>query len=290
MNSRLAVGTVQFGLPYGIANRVGQVTRDEARSVLDHAWASEIDTIDTAIAYGQSEIRLGEIGVGHWRVVSKLPAIDESCADVSGLVQSAVLGSLERLKIPKLHGLLLHHAQQLIGSRGDELYRAMSALKGQGMVDKIGISIYSPDELDALWPSFQLDLIQVPFNVLDRRIATSGWLSRLHQAGAEVHARSIFLQGLLLMDAANRPAYFKRWQPLWNEWHRWLDEQALTPLQACLGFALSQTEIDRFVVGVDSLKQLQDILGSVNGPTEGLFGSPCSDDPDLIIPSRWRIA
>jgi len=286
-SNRLALGTVQFGLPYGIANQTGQVRREDVATILGHAWAAGVDTLDTAIAYGDCEERLGEIGVSQWQIISKLPALPESCTDVAGWLEESVEGSLEWLRIPKLRGLLLHRPQQLLGPNGEALYRAMTGLKNQGKVEKIGVSIYDPDELDALSPHFHLDLVQAPLNIIDRRLILSGWLNRLHEAGTEVHIRSVFLQGLLLMEAASRPVTFSRWQPLWQQWHRWLADQALTPLQACLGFALSHAEIDRIVVGVDSLKQLQEILASVNIlallPPQFLM----SEDLDLINPSRW---
>ena len=288
MNNRLALGTVQFGLPYGIANQARQVSRDETAMILDHAWAMGLDTLDTAIAYGESEQRLGEIGVAQWQVITKLPAMPENHTDVTAWVQESVLGSLKRLRIPKLHGLLLHHSQQLLGPRGDALYRALHALKDQGKVEYAGVSIYGPDELDALWPQCQLDLVQAPLNIMDRRLATSGWLTRLHRAGTEVHIRSVFLQGLLLMEAANRPAIFNSWQPLWDRWHHWLDDQQLTPLRACLGFALSQPEVDRVVVGVDSLNQLQEILSSVETPAVEPPTALMSEDLRLINPSCWN--
>jgi len=286
---RLALGTVQFGLRYGVANQSGQVGRDEVASILDHAWMAGVDSVDTAIAYGESEQRLGEIGVGQWQVISKLPPMPENLADVTAWIQETTQGSLDRLMVSRLRGLLLHRSQQLLGPKGDALYRALIALKDQDKVEKIGISIYGPDELDALCPHFQFDLVQAPFNIFDRRLATSGWLKRLHDAGTEVHVRSVFLQGLLLMGPTNRPGTFNRWQPLWDQWHRWLDDQSITPLQACLGFAISQPEISRVVVGVDSLKQLQEILASVE-ETPNVMPPPTlvSGDLDLINPSRWN--
>jgi len=243
--------------------------------------------LDTAIAYGESEQRLGEIGIGQWRVISKLPAMPEEYTDVAAWVQESVLGSLARLKVPKLHGLLLHRSEQLLGSQGKVLYRALIALKDEGKVEKIGVSIYDPDELDALWPHFQFDLVQAPFNIIDRRFATSGWLARLYQTGAEVHIRSVFLQGLLLMGQTSRPASFSRWQSLWEQWSRWLNDQSMTPVQACLGFAMLQPEISRVVIGVDSLKQLQEILASVAAPGVMPPATLMSEDLNLINPSRW---
>lgn len=286
MNSRLALGTVQFGLPYGVANQTGQVSRDDATTILDHAWTMGLDTLDTAIAYGESEQRLGEIGVGRWRIISKLPAMPESCPDISGWVRKSVSDSLERLKVNRLCGLLLHRPQQLLGEKGYALYKVLDDLKQLGVVGKIGISIYDPQELEALISSYRFDLVQAPFNVLDRRLMTSNWLTKLKQAGTEVHARSVFLQGLMLMNATNRPARFQKWQPLWDKWHEWLIERELSPLQACLGFVLAHAEIDRVIVGVDTLAQLQEVLSTVKVSPNPPVELNC-EDADLINPSRW---
>ncbi len=287
MNSRLALGTVQFGLPYGIGNQVGQVNRENVAEILEQAWVAGINTLDTAIDYGDSEVVLGGIGVDRWQIVSKLPGIPEDCEDVGAWVSESVGSSLKRLKVSRLQGLLLHRPQELLGCQGDALYRALVSVREQGGVEKIGVSIYGPGELDALWTRYQFDLVQGPFNVLDRRLVASGWLNRLHRAGTEVHVRSVFLQGLLLMDATTRPEKFNRWQPLWSEWYRWLAEQALTPLQACLGFVMSQPEIDKVVVGVDSIEQLREILISIGVATVMPPSSLLSEDPVLINPSCW---
>ena len=292
MNSchRLALGTVQFGIPYGVANKSGQVNRDEVAKILNQAYATGLDTIDTAIAYGQSEQRLGDIGIANWKVITKLAAMPESVNNVRSWVKESVSSSFKRLGVSRVRGLLLHHSNQLFAPQGESLYQALNDLKEQDMVEKIGVSIYAPEELDAIWPRFKPDIVQSPFNVFDRRLAESGWLKRLHNSGTEIHVRSVFLQGLLLMERNNRPKYFNRWNLVWDQWHNWLDEQSITSLQACLGFTKSQPEINRVVVGVDSLKQLQEIFTSFEAPT---IDSPIvlmSKDIDLINPSRWEIS
>src|SRR5436190_4762934 len=251
MSSRIALGTVQFGLSYGVANRSGQIGREEAAEILNHACRAGMDTLDTAITYGESERTLGALGVSRWTVITKLPPIPHDVGDVARWVREQVRGSLDRLNISRLGGLLLHHPKDLLGVHGDSLYRALLDVKDEGQAGKIGISVYGPDELEVLWPRFPVDLVQAPFSIIDRRLANSGWLARLSQAGVEVHVRSIFLQGLLLMDASCRPPLFDRWQPVWTTWHTWLERNRLTPQQACLGFALSQPEVARIVIGVD---------------------------------------
>lgn len=284
---RLALGTAQFGLPYGIANQAGQVTRDEGKAMLQLAADNGINTLDTAIAYGESEQRIGEIGVLDWQIVSKLPAIPDDCADISQWVAEAVDGSLRRLKVDRLYGLLLHRPQQLLEKGGDELYRALRQLRQAGLVQKIGVSIYEPAELDAINSRFQLDLVQAPFNLMDRRLIESGWLERLKEQGTELHVRSIFLQGLLLMSPGERPRKFDRWATLWATYDAWLAHAGLTPAQACLRYALSFPEISKVIVGVDSLRQLKEILQSAEGTLPATLPDMCYADIDLINPARW---
>lgn len=281
------MGTVQFGLRYGFGSHASQVGHDAAAEILAYAKANGLDTLDTAIAYGESEQRLGELGVQGWQVVSKLPPIPDDSADVAEYVTSSVASSMARLKLPRLHGMLLHRSQQLLGPQGPDLYRALVALKEQGKVEKIGVSIYSTDELSALWPAYQFDLIQAPISIFDRRLISSGWLVKLKQNGVEVHARSVFLQGILLRQANDMPEYFSRWQPLWDQWHGWLQAQSLTPLQACLAFVFAQPEIDRIVIGVKSMAQIRKILATAVPCGVVAPEALMSEDLALINPSTW---
>lgn len=287
--NRLALGTVQFGLPYGVANRQGQVPETEAREILKLAQAQGIDTLDTAIAYGTSEACLGAIGMQGWRIITKLPGLPAGQIDVTQWVQEQVAASMQCLRVHHLQGLLLHRSSDLFSSQGQPLYQALIHLKAQGLVDKIGVSIYDPDELPQLLAHYPIDLVQAPYNVLDRRLTDSGWLDHLFSRGIAVHARSVFLQGLLLMPVHDRPQAFNRWQPLWRRWHDWLRDTGQTPLQACLGFALAQSSIERVLVGVDSLSQFGEILAATAMPYCQPPADLCNDDPDLINPSRWQL-
>ncbi|HCC54605.1 MAG TPA: aldo/keto reductase [Desulfobulbaceae bacterium] len=284
---KLALGTVQFGLPYGIANQSGQVSLAEAREILKVAGASGMTMLDTAVVYGESEQRLGEIGVQGWQIVSKLPSIPEGCIDYSRWIAEAVDGSLQRLKVKSLYGLLLHRPQQLLERCGDQLYRVLQQLKQDGLVQKVGISIYDPSELDTLCGRFQFDLVQAPFNVLDRRLIETGWLTRLAEHGTELHVRSIFLQGLLLMHPTGRDKRFACWGDLWSDWDNWLSNNRLTPLQACLRYVLSFPQISKVVVGVDSMSQLQEILAAAAGVMPKIPEELSSGDINLVNPANW---
>lgn len=284
---KLALGTVQFGVNYGIANLDGQVSLEEAQAIINHAVECGLDTLDTAVNYGDSEQRLGEIGVTNWQVISKLPALPDQCDGVDTWVRGQVHAALERLRNTKLHGLLLHRPEQLLGKFGKELYNALLALKHDGLVEKIGVSIYDPIELDAITKNFKIDLVQAPFNVLDRRLIMTGWMNKLAQMDIELHTRSVFLQGLLLMPSDTRPTNFSRWRSTWQQWDQWLVETGFTPLQACLRDALSHTGIARVIVGVDSLTQFKELVLAAQGSIPELPRELSTTDIDLINPAHW---
>lgn len=288
---RLALGTVQFGVPYGIANTGGQVSRPEASAILGFARSIGMDTLDTAVAYGDSERRLGEIGVGGWRIVSKLPAVPDGCSDVGKWVDESVARCLERLGTRSLYGLLLHRPHQLLERGGDGLFRALEGVRDRGLAAKIGVSVYDPAELDDLTPRFHFDLVQAPLNLVDRRFVDSGWLRRLAGEGTETHVRSVFLQGLLLMPREARPRTFDRWAKTWERFEYWLLEAGLTPMQACLRYAMSFPEIGRVVVGVDSISQLLEIVDAIDEPSAAAPAFPndiAVNDPELVNPGRWK--
>jgi aryl-alcohol dehydrogenase-like predicted oxidoreductase len=284
---KLALGTVQFGLDYGVANHNGRLTIEEGKKVLALANGAGVDTLDTAIAYGDSEATLGKIGVAKWHIVSKLPKMPDDISDVDGWVETQIVGSLNRLKVARLDGLLLHFPTQIFSGQGRKLPVALQRSKEKGLVKKIGASIYEPNELPALLDVFEVNLIQSPLNILDRRLIESGWLERLTVAGVEVHVRSIFLQGLLLMPESQRPGKFAQWQSLWVVWDSWLRQNNLSALEASLRFALDFENVSKVVIGIDSVNQMQQILSvpSQSLPVLPNFGDLV--DKRLLNPSVW---
>ena len=285
---KLALGTVQFGLDYGVANAAGRISPEDAKSILQLAFGSGMDTLDTAIAYGESEAVLGRLGVQSWKVVTKLPAVPEGCADTSNWVRLNIQESLKRLGVSQLYGLLLHRPNQLLERAGPALFGALQALKADGLISKIGVSVYDTEELDQLFQKYRFDLIQAPFNILDRKLVDSGWAARLKAGGVEVHTRSAFLQGLLLMPEEKRPSKFDRWRPIWQEWTRWLKHYHLSPVQACVQFAVAERKVDRVLVGVDTSMQLKEIIQAANGQISNLPSFPPLLDQRLVNPAAWN--
>jgi len=287
---RLAVGTAQFGMDYGVANAAGRMTFDDARAVVQLARANGIDTIDTAVAYGESQSTLGRIGVEGLRVVTKLPAFAGSAEDVRGWVGRTVDEALAQLRLPTIYALMFHHAGDLVGPYGAALYQEVLRLRDAGKVSRIGVSVYDSEELAAVALRYSVDLVQAPYNVFDQRIAESGWLDRLADSGVEIHTRSVFLQGLLLMNALDRPAYFLPWFKELREWDEWCRREAMSPLEAALGFVLRDRRVDRVLVGIDGPAQLSEIRDAARRVDDGdRYQGSGVDDPALVNPSFWRV-
>jgi aryl-alcohol dehydrogenase-like predicted oxidoreductase len=273
---------------YGLSNTLGKVPQQEAQKMLDFALNNSIDLLDTAISYGSSEECLGHIGVVDFKVITKLPPVPENCANIYDWVEEQIAASRARIGVDTFYGLLLHKASDLMGAKASELYTALDAHRKSGEVHKIGISIYSPQELDLINEKFSIDIVQAPFNLIDRRLHASGWLHRLKSRGIEVHARSIFLQGLLLMPLSDIPTKFNRWPDLWMRWNQWRLENAVAPIKACISFVNQFEEIDRMIVGATSVRELQEITNSFSNNFVGPFPNLESFDEMLLNPSNWN--
>ena len=286
---KLALGTAQFGLKYGLANMADKVPSDMVAQLLKIASACDITMLDTAIAYGDSEQVLGRYNLTKFEVVSKLPAVPSDCSSVEEWVLEQTIASLKRLKTDKLHDLLLHKPAQLLETNGEKIYKSILKLKEQGIVDQIGVSVYGPDELSELIKRFDFDVIQAPMNIFDRRMENTGMLKQLKKAGVAIHIRSAFLQGLLLMPSEKIPVYFAPWAPLIKQYHQWLNQQSLSPLQACLSYLNQHSDIDKIIVGVDDIWQLKQIIAAIDAPIADMPDFLQSVDEGLINPSRWQL-
>lgn len=286
--SRIALGTVQFGQRYGIANSSGQVDLSEAQAMLDYARRASIDTLDTAVIYGVAEERLGELGVGDFRVITKLPALTPGVTLSGRWLLDQVEASIRRLKVEKLYGLLLHHPKDLLGASGQSLAEQLRAIKTLGLVEKIGASIYSSDDLSYIEPLLPLDIVQAPMNVFDHRLERSGWLARLVSNGVEIHVRSIFLQGLLIMPEERIPPKFDPWRKLFTGWHEWLAGQGLSAVEACVAHVASYSDVARIIVGCDSLEHLDEVVRACGHPRRTApLDFECNDER-VVNPAMWN--
>lgn len=275
--SKLALGTVQFGLDYGISNTGGRTAADEVTRIIAFAEKQGIGTLDTAHAYGDSERILGEQNLQNWKIISKFPA-------VAGRSLNTIFDeSLNRLHVDQLYGYLAHNATLLL--ENPKLWTDLQKLKTDGKVQKIGYSLYSPAELDRLMQLGMVpDLVQIPFNILDTRFEDR--LSALKANGVEIHSRSSFLQGLFFINPKKLPASFDPVVPYLQDLHHQFPNPA-ERAALLLNFCVSRKNIDKVVIGVNTAEQLQSNLRSFDSTTEIPFPERENINENILNPSKW---
>ena len=277
--SKLALGTVQFGLNYGISNDSGQTSKSEVKKILEKAAKSGIKTIDTARAYGNSEEILGQTGVQEFDVITKLNPTELHMIGVNEQVEN----SLRKLTIHQLYGVLFHNAESAL--ENPPAVRDLQRLKDEGVVKKIGYSLYTPEELNDLLDKYTLpDIIQVPFNILDKRFGPQ--LVKLHNQGVEIHTRSTFLQGLFFINPNGLDSFFNPVKAFIKAL-----QKELTNKQVLATYLLQEVLklgfIDKVVIGVNTANQLREnIRGLLESKTQTQFDIPIVKD-SILMPNLW---
>jgi len=287
---KLALGTVQFGLDYGVTNNGGKVPIDEVNRILEFAYSENISVLDTAIAYGDSEkvIGLAYKPNNDFKHITKLPSSSNLCLEVDELI----LNSIYKLKTDRLYAVLFHDENDLFNKRTHSSLQKLSRLKRAGKVTKIGASFYSIKALEKALDVHELDIIQIPASCLDQRFETSGLLKLAKSKGIEVHARSLFLQGLLLDKQAEIPENITPYMEELDKFFEFSTQVQLTPLELCLIYLIQNQYIDFGVVGCLTQQQLSEVVAAYQyvskHPATTDMASLASSSEKLINPSLWK--
>ncbi len=290
LNKKIALGTVQFGIDYGITNTHGRTSDIEVQRILQLALEYSITCIDTAYLYGTSEKVLGTSGlVDYFDVVTKTPRFEEKIINDKhiSLLNTSFNESCERLKT-KPTALLCHSADDLLKPGGIKLYNAMTNLKASGFVDKIGVSVYSPNQCQECTSRYDMDLIQLPLSIFDQRFLKQGVIEQLSNNGVAVHIRSVFLQGLLLMK--NLPTFFEPIREVHAAFNEFCASIKQSPLEVAIQFVAAVSGVDKIVVGTNSASQLREILELESfdaDPNE--FERFAVENEEMINPSKWAL-
>lgn len=295
LHRKIGLGTAQFGMAYGVTNRSGQVNRHELDEIMAMAARYGIDVFDTAPAYDQSEKVLGHYTSTRegLRIVTKTPhfkAPETTDSDVE-LLQSTFAQSLKSLQVDSVHALLLHGGANLLRPNSSIIWAALEALKSEMKVGRIGVSVYTPDELKGILDLFPVDIVQVPANILDQRFSKSGLLKQLREAGVEIHVRSAFLQGVLLSEPHTLGEFFDPLKPHLLSLRQTATDAGMSMLQMALNYVLHMDETGTALVGVDSAAQFQEILDSVDDDfqVDTDWQRWAVNDTCWINPGEWKL-
>jgi aryl-alcohol dehydrogenase-like predicted oxidoreductase len=284
--SRLAIGTAQFGLDYGINNTRGQVSEPEVVDILQLAYDQGVDMIDTAKAYGTIEDVLGRCMLSQkFNIVTKIPK--SSLKEIVTHIQS----SLRSLKIQKLYGCLFHDFASY--KKDPSQYNILRQCQEDGLVKKIGFSLYHPHEFeDIIKNHISVDIVQVPYNVFDQRF--NKYFNTMKDMNIEVHVRSVFLQGLFFKDPVMLDPFFAIVRPKIEKLQSIAAGSNLNVAGLCLSFALLNNSIDRVIVGIDDKEQLQELFGYCKNVNmfKAIYSQLSAlheDNEQIILPYLWKV-
>ncbi len=284
MAAQLILGTVQFGLDYGISNRRGKIPSSEIAQIFYFANTKGINFLDTAGGYGDSELRIAEhisSAENNFQIVSKFSG--------SLPLAESLQASLQTLKVEKMYGYLIHHFSDL--KIKPHLWDELNVEKEKGKIQKIGLSLYHPFEMNwAIQRGIIPDLVQIPFSIFDRRF--QGLFSWFLENKVEVHVRSVFLQGLIFLNPDALPSFFQPLRHILIKLRRLAEEKKCTLSSLCLNFPRLFNEIQGVVMGVEGIENFKENVEDwVNFDIRN-FGIHSFDDFKIgeekyIIPSLW---
>lgn len=285
--SKLGLGTAQFGLKYGINNSQGKISNEEAFKILKHCAKNGIEFLDTASDYGDSEKILGRcLGKikSDFKVISKLRNCDLED------VESVFLATLARIGQNSLYGYLIHDFDFFI--KNPSIWNTLVKFKQSGHVGKIGFSLYSPTQLKTLYSrKVDFDIVQVPYNVLDQRFESE--FKQLKEKKVEIHIRSVFLQGLLFKKLEKLEDFFEPIAQKLTHLQNISRENKISISNLLLGFVHLNRNIDKIIIGVDSLNNLKENLNYPNYLTriKSIYAelqTLSEKNENMILPINWR--
>lgn len=282
---KLAVGTVKFGTNYGLINKK-KIYLNEIKKISKfiNSKINNINLIDTAFSYGKSHKIIGRTKLNKLKIVTKIRFLSKNKINY---FNKNIDNLLKDLGVNKIYGLLFHDVKDAINK---SYLKLLLDLKKKKIIKKIGVSIYSPNDLKIILKIWKPDIVQVPFNIFDQRLIKSGYLDLLKKLKVEIHVRSCFLQGLLVNYDRNKKKFkkFQKWNDLLESWSGWCRNNNISKIEACLQFIKNYKKIDYLVVGFDNLKQLKEIIYILGKKEIKITNKFYSSDLKLIDPRKWN--
>jgi len=284
---RISLGTAQFGLNYGISNKSGIVNNKEIKKILNYSKKNNINFIDTASSYGKCHENLGKNDINKFKIVTKLPKVPyfKDSYKIDHWIKNNFEKILKKLKVKKVYGLLLHQPSQILSDSGPAIYSSLLDLKKNKKINKIGISVYSPSELKKILKLYNFEIINIPLSIANQEFIENNYLKKLKKKKIEIHVRSIFLQGLLLMKINEIPNKFKK-NAFLNKWNNFIIKNNISSVEACILFVKKFKEINKIIVGIESLNQLRQIIRYYNKKKKISFIKQ-KNNSNFTNPNNW---
>ena len=282
----IALGTANFGSKYGI-NKKNINSIKNIKKILKYCSANKINILDNAQSYGSSEKLLSQCKLKKFKVITKIKLPKKyNKKDINKNIIKSLFETILKLKINKFYAILIHKFSK---KKQDNLrlISILKEIKKKKLVKKIGISVYSPEELERIWIYWKPDIVQCPLNVLDQRFYRSGCLNKLNKLKIEVHIRSIFLQGLLLKNYNKIPKKFVKWNYLFKRWIKFCNINKVSQLEGCIQFINSLKFSSKVIIGFANLNQIKQIIMIAKKSNKMKLFKYYSNNKRLIEPRLW---
>ena len=259
INTKLVLGTAQFGGRYGILSSRQMVKDIQFKKIIAYSKKNKIKQLDTARNYGNCEVRLKKNkNIDSFNITTKIFIPKKSKRKPEDYIRYQINKIIKNLNLTKIYCVLIHNPGHF--PNRSKYFYALKKLKQEGLIKNIGFSVYGTSYLKNIIKNYDFDVVQLPYSIIDRRFEETGCLKILKKKGIKIYARSIFLQGLLLLSYNKIPKKFKRTSYVWDLWHDWLKINKLSAIDVCLNFVNSNKYIDKIVVGVHHLKHIKKII------------------------------
>ncbi len=281
LKKKIVIGTANFTQNYGLKKI--KVKQGQIIKIFNLAKKHKISKIDTADAYFKKNNILQRFSK-KFEFITKIK-LDERWTSLE-FCEEEIERHLKSLSCNRVEIFLIHDVKILFNKNGLKIFKNLELLKKK-YFKKIGLSIYEVDQLDFLTSNYNLDVIQCPFNIIDKRILNTGWFEELKKLNIEIHARSIFLQGLLVNEFFYKKKYFKKWEYYFLEWFQWLKSNKISPIDYCLTDLLKY-DFDQIIVGINDYNNLKEIINFKKIKKNNKFFSLNKNDLKLIDPRNWQ--
>lgn len=291
----ISVGCAQLGLNYGIANKTGVLKFNEFKKILKEL-SNKNSLIDTAINYGNSELLIGkslkQVNQNkRYKIITKLPNLRGiKSKDLDYEINKLIEKSLKKMKLKNIYGVLIHDIEDLKTNNDEKIYKTLKNLKEKGIIKNIGFSAYKIKDVKKVIDKFQFDILQFPFNIFDQRLRDKNLLNSLKKKKIKIHIRSIFLQGLLLMNKDEINRKFFRKIKIIDEWFNFLKKNNLSNLEACISFIKNFDFYDHVIIGFDNYSHFKEVKKICNKKNIIKVNfDKFRNNSQLIYPQEWKL-
>jgi aryl-alcohol dehydrogenase-like predicted oxidoreductase len=290
-SKKIILGTVQFGLNYGINNKVGKPNFENVSSILDNAFQNDITMLDTAEAYGNAHEVIGNYHKQSKNSFQVITKFSTNRKDLPVNIDERVERNCDDLGVKSLYAYMFHSYPDFIKYYSKHAL-GLEKLKHNGSIKKIGVSVYTNDELLEVLKYPQVELIQFPFNLLDNYFQRKEALEMAATKGVEVHTRSVFLQGIFFMNPNLIPEKIKPLQTYLETLHSIASAHKISISDLAFNYALQQNSINKVLIGVDNNLQLEQNIESakqtISAQLIELIDKIRVEQIELLSPANWN--